>query len=141
MITAVVAVGLHTLPTTAIIVMSIAHRYLQQKNENLSILVSYPLRGSIALLQAQSCAHFIYTLPTSLKGRRLQGSRSLRGFKKSEKLSFLASVPPQVVPEVAQSAYNRDFRPLHVSWCVKNVLVRTPREIHGFPGTNIVNFL
>ena len=45
MITAVVAVGLHTLPTTAIIVMSIAHRYLQQKNENLSILVSYPLRG------------------------------------------------------------------------------------------------
>ena len=29
--------------------------------------------------------------------------------KKSEKLSFLASVPPQVVPEVAQSAYNRDF--------------------------------
>ena len=31
MITAVVAVGLHTLPTTAIIVMSTAHRYLQQK--------------------------------------------------------------------------------------------------------------
>ena len=89
MIIAVVAVGLHTLPTTAIIIMSTAHRYLQQK---------------------------------------------------SEKLSFLASVPPQVVPEVAQSAYNRDFRPMHVSWCVKNVLVRTLREIRGFPGTNIVFF-
>ena len=60
--------------------------------------------------------------------------------KKREELPFFSFVPPQVVPEVAQSAYNSDFRPLHVSWCVKNVLVRTPREIHGFPGTNIVNF-
>ena len=42
MITAVVAVGLHTLPTTAIIVMSIAHRYLQQKSEKLSFLASVP---------------------------------------------------------------------------------------------------
>ena len=100
---------------------------------------SYPLRGSIALLQAQSCAHLVYTLPTSLRGRRIHGSRPRR-IQKSEKLLFLASVPPQVVPEVAQSAYNRDFRPLHVLWCVKNVLVRTPREIHGFPGTNIVIF-
>ena len=58
--------------------------------------------------------------------------------RKTFRSSFF--VPPQVVPEVAQSAYNRDFRPLHVSWCVKNVLVRTPREIRGFPGTNIVFF-
>lgn len=50
-------------------------------------------------------------------------------------------VPPQVVLEVAQSAYSRDFRPLHVSWCVKNVLVRTPRENRVFPGTNIGNFI
>ncbi len=57
---------------------------------------SYPLRGSTALLaDAQSCARLVYTLPTSLEGRRSQGSRSLREHKKSEKLSFLASVPPQ----------------------------------------------
>ena len=60
--------------------------------------------------------------------------------KKEKNSRSSLSVTPQVVPEVAQSAYNRDFRPLHVSWCVKNVLVRTPREIPGFPGTNIVNF-
>ena len=60
--------------------------------------------------------------------------------QKKRRTRVLLFVPPQVVPEVAQSAYNRDFRPLHVSWCVKNVLVRTPREIHGFPGTNIVIF-
>ena len=43
MITAVVAVGLHTLPTTAIIVMSIAHRYLQQKKRRTLVLLFVPL--------------------------------------------------------------------------------------------------
>ena len=43
MIIAVVAVGLHTLPTTAIIVMSIAHRYLQQKKRRTLVLLFVPL--------------------------------------------------------------------------------------------------
>ena len=54
----------------------------------------YPLRGSIALLQAQSCAHLVYTLPTSLEGRSIQGSHP-SGYKKREELSFFSSVPPQ----------------------------------------------
>ena len=39
MIIAVVAVGLHTLQTTAIVVMSTAHRYLQQKKRRTLVLL------------------------------------------------------------------------------------------------------
>ena len=38
----------------------------------------------------------VYTLPTSLEGRRSQGSRP-SGHKKREELSFFSSVPPQGV--------------------------------------------
>ena len=42
---AVVAVGLHTLPTTAIVIMSIAHRYLQkEKRKPFDFRFLYPLR-------------------------------------------------------------------------------------------------
>ena len=54
-----------------------ATKQKKEKNESSSLL--YPLRGSTALLaDAQSCARLVYTLPTSLEGRRSQGSRSLR---------------------------------------------------------------
>ena len=42
---------------------------------------------------ASLCARLVYTLPTSLKGRRRQASRSLCGHKKNENLSILVSYP------------------------------------------------
>ena len=52
-----------------------------------------------ATCSRQSCARFVYTLPTSLEGRRTQASRPLSGHKKKEdNLSIVFFVPPQVVP-------------------------------------------
>ena len=64
MIIAVVAVGLHTLPTTAIIVMSIAHRYLQQKKRRQSLLLYYKISVIVHLSVASKTALFI-TSPIS----------------------------------------------------------------------------
>ncbi len=63
MIIAVVAVGLHTLPTTAIIVMSIAHRYLQKKREELSFFsFSTPSGCSGNALCARTSRFYTYGL-------------------------------------------------------------------------------
>ena len=70
--------------------------HIKQKREELSFFSSVPPQGlDCATCSRQSCARLVYTLPTSLEGRRIQGSRSLRVHKKREELSFFSSVPPQ----------------------------------------------
>ena len=65
-----------------------------KKREELSFFSSVPPQGlDCATCSRQSCAHLVYTLPSSLEGRRRQGSRSLSGHKKNENLSILVSYP------------------------------------------------
>ena len=67
-----------------------------KKGRPFDLPFQYPLRGSTALLAvSQSCAHFIYTLPTSLKGRRSRvlAPEDTQKTKKEDLSIFLFSTP------------------------------------------------
>ena len=99
MIIAVVAVGLHTLPTTAIIVMSIAHRYLQQKKRRTRVLLFCTPSGARLryLQEAVVCSFSLH--PPNRPGREAtSGFSPEEDTKKARNFRFSLSVPPQVVP-------------------------------------------
>ena len=48
----------------------------------ISVLQVPPQGLDCATCSRQSCAHLVYTLPTSLRGRSIQGSRSLSGLER-----------------------------------------------------------
>ena len=62
------------------------------------VLLFVPPQGlDCATCSRQSCAHLVYTLPTSLRGRRLQGSRSLSGLERLKAVTEGVPQSPLVV--------------------------------------------
>ena len=100
----------------------------KKKKTTFRLSSSVPPQGlDCATCSRQSYAHLVYTLPTSLRGRRFQGSRP-SGHKKREELLFFSSVPPQVVPVNLCVPGQPDFRTLVWLWSSKNVASQNQRE-------------